>query len=58
MSTCLKAAFFAAVWRIKNALFPVLSIFDRLHMLKSLDVSFNFIETIPEEIGSVASLVK
>lgn len=30
----------------------------RLQMLKSLDVSFNSILEIPEEIGSAASLVK
>lgn len=32
--------------------------FGRLHMLKSLDVSFNSIMEIPEEIGSTVSLVK
>ena len=32
--------------------------FDRLPMLKSLDVSFNSILKIPEEIGSATSLVK
>lgn len=32
--------------------------FNRLPMLKSLDVSFNLIGKIPEEIGSATLLVK
>lgn len=38
---------------------PFMSIsLDSLHMLKLLDVSFNSIEVIPDEIGSAPSLVK
>lgn len=34
------------------------SLLIRLPLLKALDVSFNLITSIPEEIGSVTSLVK
>lgn len=36
----------------------LLYVFDRLHMLKLLDVSFNSIMKIPDEIGSATALVK